>query len=190
MTAVDFFLRIVRAFERLNIPYVTVGSFAANVYMDPRSTKDADFVLELDKTNLRELVAAIGADFRLDEQMSLESVTLTSRYKLSHRDAAFEVEFFGLSTDPHDQMRFARRVAKELNGIRIFVLTAEDVVITKLRWSLKARRTKDLEDARLVLRGQSGQLDLPYMRQWCDQHATRGLLESLLSEVEKLEGRS
>jgi hypothetical protein len=183
MTAVDFFLRIVTAFERLNVPYVTVGSFAANVYMDPRSTKDADFVLELDKANLTEIVAAIGPDFVLDRQMSLESVTLTSRYKLSHRDAAFEVELFGLSDDPHDQARFCRRLSKETNGVRVYVLTAEDVVITKLRWSLKAKRKKDLDDARNVLKVQADQLDLPYIRHWCALHRTRELLEEQLRDL-------
>jgi hypothetical protein len=38
MNAAEFFLRFVRGLELLDVDYVTVGSFAANLYMDPRST--------------------------------------------------------------------------------------------------------------------------------------------------------
>jgi hypothetical protein len=187
MTAVELFLRVIRAFQQLNISYVTVGSFAANVYMDPRSTKDADFVLEMEKTNLSELVAAIGSDFVLDPQMSMESVTLTTRYKLTHRQAVFEIELFGLSSDAHDQERFKRRTMREVNGIPVYILTAEDVIITKLRWAVRSRRKKDREDAQNVIAGQAGNLDLPYIRSWCDQHGTRELFEQLYQEAKPFE---
>ena len=78
------------------------------------------------------------------------------------------------------------RVVDALNRVGIPYMavgsTAEDVVVTKLRWSRQGRRQKDVDDVRNVLAVQSGKLDLDYIRQWADQHGTRPLLEQLLSE--------
>lgn len=187
MTSIEGFLQVVDAFTKLDLPYVTVGSFAANVYMDPRSTKDADFVLQLEKLNLNTLLEALGQGWTLDPQISMESVTLTTRYKLNREDSAFSVELFGLSSDPHDQSRFNRRASKSAAGRSVWVLTAEDVLVTKLRWLASAKRTKDQADIENVLKGQAGRLDYPYIRAWCDQHGTRELFEQLYEEARKYE---
>lgn len=184
MTAVEFVIRVVTALDKNAIPYMAVGSFSTNVYGKPRSTKDADFVVELGDVPISRLVADIGPDFDLESQMSFETVTSTSRYRLHHRDTKFLVELFLLSSDPHDQERFRRRVAGDIGGHRAFVPTAEDVVITKLRWSKQGQRPKDVEDVRGVLKVQRGRLDLEYVRCWTDRHGTRELFEQLLAAVE------
>lgn len=181
MTAVDFVLRVIAAFDRLSVPYMAVGSFSANVYGKPRSTKDADFVVQLGDTGISALVREIGPDFQLDPQMSFETVTSTMRYRLRHRDSNFLVELFLLSDDLHDQERFRRRVSGVIGGQTAFVPTAEDVVITKLRWSRQGQRPKDVEDVRGVLQVQHGRLDLSYIRHWADRHGTRDLFEQLLT---------
>ncbi|HRK31356.1 MAG TPA: hypothetical protein PLD59_09780 [Tepidisphaeraceae bacterium] len=185
MTAVVFVQRAISALESLQIPYVTVGSFAVNAYIEPRSTKDADFVVEIDQLRIRELVAAIGPDFTFDPQMSFESVTRTPRYKIRHREALFTIELFGLTSDPHDQARFARRVRGAVGSTVAYVLSPEDIVVTKLRWCVRAPRAKDREDIENVLAVHCKTLDLRYIRQWTDQHGTRALFEQLLAEAER-----
>jgi hypothetical protein len=182
MNAVDLVLRVIDALEKLAVPYMAVGSFSSNVYGVPRSTKDADFVVELGQTPVTAIAAHVGSDFHLDPQMSFETVTATMRYRLKHQHSGFVVELFLLSDDPHDRARFSRRVVGDVGGRKIFVPTAEDVVITKLRWSRSGSRAKDVEDVRNVLSVQAGRLDLDYIRSWCDRHQTRELFEKLLAE--------
>lgn len=184
MTAVDYVLRVVDALEALAIPYMVVGSFSSNAYGIPRSTKDGDFVLEIGDTAVSELLRALGGEFKLDPQMSFETITTTPRYQLLHRETAFMVELFLLRNDPFDRLRFNRRVRRPLDagGREAYLPTPEDVVIQKLRWSRLGRREKDLIDARNVIAVQSNNLDLQYIRGWCDQHGTRELFEQLLRE--------
>jgi hypothetical protein len=184
MNAADMVLRVIDALEKLNVPYMTVGSFSSNVYGQPRSTKDADFVIELTHVTITALAQQIGTDFVLDPQMSFETISATMRYRLKHRDSAFLIELFLLSDDPHDRSRFARRVPGDIGGRRVFVPTAEDVIITKLRWAKGGRRSKDVDDVWNVLAVQTpARLDLAYIRHWCDLHQTRGLFETLVTEV-------
>jgi hypothetical protein len=92
-----------------------------------------------------------------------------------------------LSDDPHDQARFARRSALAFLGKTAWLPRAEDVVVWKLRWALRANRAKDREDAFMVLLTQWPNLDLEYMTNWCRQHGTLELLERLLGQVREAE---
>ena len=71
-------------------------------------------------------------------QPSFETVTGTFRDRVRVPPLAFEIEIFHLSADAHDQSRFQRRrkVMDELVGCEVYVPTAEDVIIMKLRWAL------------------------------------------------------
>lgn len=184
MNANDIAITVIDALDRLRIPYMLVGSFSSNLWGIPRSTKDADFVVELGDTSIGTIASALGAEYRLDPQMSFESVTGTMRYQISHSSSAFKVELFLLGTDPHDRARFERRILKPIGERSVYVATAEDVIIMKLRWVERAKRPKDIEDVKDVLDVQTGaNLDLPYIRHWCDQHGTRELFEQLLAGV-------
>jgi hypothetical protein len=183
VTSTDIVLHFIKAFDQLSIPYMVVGSYSSNVYGRPRSTQDADFVLQLGGNPMPSLARALGSEFRIDPQMSFESVTGTMRYIALHTLSAFKVEMFLLTADPHDALRFQRRQLVDFEGTRVWLPTPEDVVITKLRWSKGGNRSKDVEDVKQVLTVQSKQLDLPYIRHWCDQHGTRDLFERLLTAV-------
>jgi hypothetical protein len=187
MTAMEFVTSVIDALETLHIPYMAVGSFSVNVYGKPRSTKDADFVIQLQSTPISSLVRQLGDAFLLDPQMSFETITATSRYQLRHKETLFLIEIFLLSCDAHDQERFARRLQGDIGNRRAFVPTAEDVIVTKLRWSRQGQREKDSEDVLNVLRVQVGNLDLDYIRRWCDQHGTRALFETLLEESQRFQ---
>ena len=100
---------------------------------------------------------------------------------ITHPSTAFTVELFHLSDEAHDQSRFARRIQRDFDGERAWLPTPEDVVITKLRWSKHGQRAKDLDDVREVLAVQN-QLDLPYIRHWCDHFKSRDLFERILVE--------
>jgi hypothetical protein len=170
---------VVDAMDALRIPYMLVGSLSCNYYMIPRSTQDADFVVQLPPGAISSLANRLGDAFRLDRQMSFETVTATTRYVLRLIDSAFVVELFLLSDDAHDQQRFARRRIGRILDRDVAIPTAEDVILTKLRWSHAGQRTKDLEDARNVIAMETDRIDWAYVNSWCDRHGTRELLDQV-----------
>lgn len=172
-------IAVVNALESLNIPYMLVGSFASNFYGVPRATADADFVVQIGAGGLSALMNRVGPSFRLDPQMTLETVTATRRYVLHLADEPFSIEIFLLSDDPHDQQRFARRCRVRLRDCDTFVPTAEDAIITKLRWFHAAQRRKDRDDVRGMIAVQGDRIDWDYVNSWCDRHGTRQLLEDV-----------
>jgi hypothetical protein len=183
VTELEIVLAVINALEQAAIPYMLVGSFSSNAYGIPRSTKDADFVVQLGQAPLSQLLKFLPPGFRLEAQIGFETITSTTRYRMHYDAANFMIEFFEISEDPHDQARFQRRCQTAAYGTLAFLPTPEDVVVTKLRWSRGGKRFKDLEDVQNVVAVQMGSLDLVYMRRWCDQHGTRDLLEKTLKSV-------
>ena len=181
--------RVVDALDKLGVEYMLAGSFSSNFYGIPRSTKDADFVAVLGN-KIAELDRELGAEFVFDKQPSFETVTGTYREKVHVPALPFDIEIFHLSNDAHDQSRFARRrrVRDELVGREIQVPTAEDVIITKLRWAQIAKRGKDSDDVRDVIAVQGDEaLDWDYIHHWCAQHGTRALLDEIRASIPPLD---
>ena len=172
-------VRAADALAACSVPYMLAGSFSSNYYGIPRSTKDADFVIELHGGVGSDFIARLGDDFEVDPQLSFETNTGTYRQLVQHKTSPFKVELFLLSNDLHDQARFRRRVRVEAFNRQLWLPAPEDVIVMKLRWT----RSRDKDDIRAVIGVQAGKLDWPYIEGWCRQHGTTALLEEIRRTV-------
>ncbi len=175
-------MQVADALTANRISYVLTGSFASNYYGIPRSTNDADFIVQLGTALGREFALQLGGEFILDAQLSFETVTGTYRQYVRHRKSRFKIELFLLSSDEHDQERFRRRVEVDMTDRKVWLLSPEDVIISKLRWA----RNKDLDDVRNVMAVQQNRLDWPYIEAWCRRHDTVDLMNEIRGSVPEI----
>ena len=70
-----------------------------------------------------------------------------------------------------------------LLGRLAFVATAEDVILTKLRWVDAAGRSKDREDVRNILAVRGPDLDWGYLQRWTGEHSTAALLHDIRRSI-------
>lgn len=183
MRAEEVVRRVLSCLESLHIPYVIVGSFATNLYGVVRATKDADLVVQIGPGQLNKLIEMLPPELHCDRQLGFESVTGTKKIEIEDRETAFIVDMFWHSDDPHDQERFARRQEFSIFGRDVWALSREDVLVTKLRWLLRANRPKDRVDIKSVIAVQGDAIDWPYVESWCERHGTRELLEQIREEL-------
>lgn len=181
MNSDEIVAEFIDVLEAEHVPYLLVGSLSVNQYAIPRSTHDADFVVQHQPGLLATLTAKLRPDFRLDPQLRFETITGTYRNVITVEDSEFCIELFRLSSDAHDQMRFQRRVRGGYLGRGVWIPTAEDVIVWKLRWA--ASRVKDQEDVREILSVSGGRLDWPYIHEWTAKHETRELLDAIVARV-------
>jgi hypothetical protein len=173
---------VIDSLNQQDVAYMIVGSLATNFYCVPRSTQDADIVVQSRLVDVARQVSQGVPRMQFDPQLGFESVTATKKLVLTTQQHDFQIEFFELSGDEHDQLRFSRRVAVEVLGRRASIATVEDMIVTKLRWSQHAGREKDIADARNLIAVQQESVDWPYVESWCERHGTRELLNRLRQE--------
>ena len=91
-----------------------------------------------------------------------------------------------MTSEDHDQERFSRRICVDLLGGQAWIATAEDMVVTKLRWAEHAGREKDIADVRNLIGVQGDDLDWPYIERWAERHGTQPLLARIRDELEMI----
>lgn len=181
----DAVAAVIDAFNRLGMDFLLAGSYSSNYYGVPRATRDADFVAVF-SSSVEELARELGDEFVLDPQSSFEGITGTMRDIFEVPAIPFKVEIFHLSQDEHDQSRFERRVKLRDDMIdrEVFLPTAEDVIVTKLRWERIGKRGKDAADVRDVIAVQGdAALDWDYIHRWTAEHGTRDLLDEIRDSI-------
>ena len=176
-------LDVVEVIEREQIPYMLVGSFSSNYYGIPRSTKDVDLVVELGSQSVHAITRHLDSRFHLQPQMAFESVTGTARHIIDVVGSPFKIEIFRLSGDAHDHERFQRRIRVPWRDRHVWLPSAEDVIVTKLRWLSGLRRNKDWDDSLHVASVQRDKLDWAYIERWCEQHGTREIVRELRAAI-------
>jgi len=183
VTADEAVVAVLDALQAAGVPYMIVGSLASNFHGIPRSTRDADFVVEAPPGNLEHVGRALPSSLTLQRQGSFEAVTGTIRYLIELVGSPFVCELFLRSDDAHDRERFSRRQRVRVLDRVASVATAEDMIVTKLRWADAAGRSKDLEDIRNIIAVRGSDLDWAYVHRWAAEHGTAGLLEQIRSSI-------
>ena len=174
---------VARKLGGAGIGYMLVGAFSSNQFGIPRSTMDADFVIDVKSAQLELVYELFDKSWNVDDQLTFEAITGSHKLELRHPDSEFVVELFLLSNDPHDGDRWKRRKQEYVGEELFWFPSPEDVVIQKLRWG----RSKDLEDVTAVLAVQGDRIDFEHITRWCAEHGTADRLEVIRAKLPPME---
>ena len=175
-------LKVVTAFDRLEIPYLIGGSLASAVYGIVRATMDADLVADIKPEQVLSLVASLEDEFYIDAEMILDAIQHTTSFNLIHLDTMFKVDVFILKQRSFDANQMQRRISQSVGDApdeKAFFSTAEDIILAKLEWfrsggEISERQWRDILG---VLDLQSERLDFEYLRKWAMILGVQDLLQ-------------
>jgi len=184
VTADEALIAVLDGLDSVGVPYMIVGSLASNFHGIPRSTRDADLVVDLGPGQLERLAGVLPPALKLNQQSAFETVTGTTRYLVELAGSPFVCELFLCSDDAHDRERFSRRLRVRLAERTAWVSSAEDAIVTKLRWAGHVNRAKDRDDIRNILAVRGLDLDWHYLRRWSDIHGTTPLLDEIRASLQ------
>lgn len=181
--------QVARVLEQQEITYVLVGSLASSMHGIYRSTADIDLLADIKTEHVRALLDALNKSFYVDEHAVRQAVEQHRSFNAIHFDSVFKVDIFIAKADDFARKQLERRelrkIAPEIDQF-IYVATAEDTVLAKLRWYRKGGEVSSTQwsDVLGVLGAQSVNLDIAYLREWADKLGVRDLLEKAFSSVE------
>jgi hypothetical protein len=181
-------MKVVEAFNKLEIAYLIGGSLASAVYGVVRTTLDADLVADIRVEHIQPLVDLLHDEFYIDPDMIRNAVQHSSSFNLIHLESVFKIDVFVLQSRPFDRNRMQRRVLQPLGDLpshQVFFSTAEDMILTKLEWFRAGGETSERQWRDIVgmLNSQSDQLDLDYMQDWAISLSVDDLLQKAIAEA-------
>ncbi|HYA62407.1 MAG TPA: hypothetical protein VED66_04345 [Candidatus Sulfotelmatobacter sp.] len=167
MTLEDLLLRLVPALESAEVPYMLTGSVASSAHGMPRSTRDLDIVIAPTRAQLIALMAQFpGSHYYADEQQALEALANRSQFNVIDFASGWKVDFIIAEDSEHGRSAMLRRKQIELAGNAVYVASAEDVIIAKLRWAKQGGSDRQLQDVAGIASTQGSNLDLAYVERW------------------------
>jgi len=181
-----FFTYTVEVLERLEIPYMVVGGFAAIFYGEPRLTLGVDVLLDMRTEHIKPLVAAFPIpDYYISEEAARDALNRRYPFNVIQPSTGAKIDLVPLPRDPFTRLAFQRRqrlVFDEADHSATFI-TPEDIVVAKLIAYRETGSDKHLRDARGVLTMQWGGLNLEAIRRGAHASDVIETFENLLEAV-------
>lgn len=164
-TELEILKYVCQSLENANIPYMLTGSFAANFYTVPRMTRDIDFVLEIFKFDVPRLYKVFQSNFYIDRDSIIQAIEHQGIFNIIHNDSIIKIDFIIRKDSPYRNTEFERRRKIKVDNAEIWIVSPEDLIISKLFWakdSLSQMQIKDVQN----LMGTLNNLDMGYIKKW------------------------
>lgn len=174
----DVLKSVTAQLEGAGIPYMVTGSMAANFYTVPRMTRDIDLVIDLSERDGDRVTRLFQQEYYVDRDMVQRAVRDHAMFNMIHNALVVKVDCVVRKETDYRREEFARRRAVSIAGQQIFIVSPEDLILSKLDWAKESRSQMQLDDVRNLLRSVQG-LDTAYLTRWADRLG----LSSLYREV-------
>lgn len=178
MHPLDLLKDVSARLERGGVDYVLVGAMALGCYVPTRSTLDVDLLVRLGLVDLQTIVELFADDYYLDDLAIEEAISRGSSFNIIHTSGSVKADLIIDRDTEFDRSRFARRRRLRAGSVDVWVISPEDLILSKLDWARETRSEKQFNDVRLVFK-RVKPLDRAYLDEW----AVRLGLEALLREV-------
>ena len=163
----DFLKILIQFFDQYKIPYMLSGSVAMSTYILPRFTRDFDFIVILKPGDAQLLSNYFNVGYYCDEDSIMEAIKYRTMFNIIDHKSNFKADFIVLKDEPFYQEEFSRRRLIDFTGIKIYVVTPEDLLLSKLIWIQELQSSLQMEDIRLL--SAIEKLDWKYIQTWIRQ---------------------
>jgi hypothetical protein len=174
MSVPEVLQRITMALDQAGIAYMLTGSFASANYGLPRSTQDIDLVIEATEAQVRTFVQSLpDNEYYADLDAALESHRRESLFNVIDLTTGWKIDLIFRKSRPFSREEFSRRQLVDLQGLRLFIASAEDVIVAKLEWAKLAKSERQIDDVAAILGVRWEALDRPYLDRWISELALK-----------------
>lgn len=158
------------------LPFMLTGSFALAYYATPRMTRDLDLVVALEQHDLAELVTALTPDFYVDLGAARTAVQSERLFNLMHFESGIKVDLIVRKSSEYRLLEFSRRQPVSVAGVQTWIVSREDLILSKLVWALESGSELQRRDISQLL---AGKVDFDYVRLWASRLSLTALLDEL-----------
>ena len=115
---------------------------------------------------LRTVAAALaGPDTYISLDAALEALQHRAMFNVVNTTTGWKADLIVRKLRPFSEAEFARRRPIDFEGARLWVASAEDVIVSKLEWAKLGGSARQIEDVAELVR-MAGPLDDAYLEHW------------------------
>mgnify|MGYP000073551522 CR=1 FL=1 len=177
--------RVIRLLDEAEIPYMVAGSVSSGVHGRPRATEDADIVIDPTEEQIKRLLVLLQQGFYVSDAAALDAFRRRTMFNVVDLGGGWKVDLIIRKERPFSLQEFQRRQRLEKMGWRMWVVSPEDAILSKLEWIKGRESDVQYSDALGVVIAQWRNLDLAYLRRWAVELEIEDLLARLLKDARK-----
>lgn len=135
-----------------------------STYTGPRYTRDFDFIVHLKPSDISLLTDYFKEGYYCDEDAIREAITREGMFNIIDHKSNYKADFVILKNNPYRKTEFERRHPVDFLDMKVFLVSPEDLLISKLIWIQDLQSAIQAEDIKL-LSSYVG-LDWSYIHNW------------------------
>jgi hypothetical protein len=148
--------------ERAGFDYMLTGSLAMSYYATPRMTRDIDLVVALRGEDARRLASIFADDYYVPDNIA-EAMVMPGMFNLVHVELVVKVDIVVRKDEPYRRHEFERRRRIDLGGFEGWIVSREDLILSKLLWIRESGSEQQQRDVRQLL---GRDADMAYLAHW------------------------
>lgn len=165
--------------DSAGIGYMLTGSMAMNYYAQPRMTRDIDIVVALRAADTERVVQLFTPDYYVSREAVDSSIAHQSLFNLIHQESVIKVDCIVRKQSEYRLTEFKRRQRIKIENFETWIVSKEDLILSKLFWAKDSRSESQLRDVKNLF---SAGCDRAYIEQWTKELGLSNLWEEVSHE--------
>ncbi len=179
--------KVTQILKNLDIPYLITGGIAVTVWGKPRATFDIDIIVELKEPKISSLIKSLKLLSKagyVDKEAVKTAILKKGEFNFICPETGLKVDFWIKKDDSFTINEFSRRISKTINKQKIYFISPENLILSKLLWYKESKSSRHLEDIESITTIQKN-LDLNYLKKWAKKQSTSRILEKILKKIKE-----
>jgi hypothetical protein len=163
--------------ERAGVPYMLTGSIALSYYAQPRMTRDIDLVVEPSKRDPKSLAALFTPDYYVAEADVTRALATSGMFNILHLGKLVKLDLIVRKDTAYRRHEFERRKRVPMPGFEAWIVSREDLILSKLAWGRDSGSELQMRDVQALL---ASGADRQYLERWAKELSVEELLRKNL----------
>ncbi len=151
LSELDIVRDVSQKLSAAGIAYMLTGSMAMNYYAEPRMTRDIDIVVALVPSNAETIVRLFDPDYYVSPDAVAESIRDEWMFNLIHNESVIKVDCIVRKSTPYRREEFQRRQQITVTDFETWIVSKEDLILSKLVWAKDSESDRQLQDVRNLI---------------------------------------
>jgi len=164
--------------DAAGIGYMLTGSMAMNYYAEPRMTRDIDLIVALTPQDASTIVRVFSPEYYVSPEAVEESIRDEWMFNLIHNESVIKVDCIVRKSSPYRREEFERRQRIAVSGFEIWIVSKEDLILSKLVWARDSESERQVQDVKNLI---ASGCEMTIIERWTQELGVATLWQSCQS---------